>query len=272
MSNNTTDSMDELLEIIDELRSDQNIELTNDNIEMFANKLHAVYQDVEFRHSYATISKALADLFDEQRVVIFETLDQVLFYMDNREEFVTTKKKVGKLADHIELETIRLSRMDEIKLVGSKTSSDKEEIMIAVNTANEEIARARESIDGFLAQVVSVLGIFAGIVITFSVSTGLATETFSNIDSLNFYKTLFYLLALGFILFNVIFMMMYMISKIAKYNLAVKCRNKECYKCTEKCLAVARLNKKYPYVFWFNLFIIVFMVTIFTVMLNKGML
>lgn len=57
-----------------------------------------------------------------------------------------------------------------------------------------------------------------------------------------------------FFLFNIIFLLMYCISKISGKSIASNCRRSNCEDCKSCKFIISRLKKKYPYVFWFNCF------------------
>ena len=79
----------------------------------------------------------------------------------------------------------------------------------------------------------------------------------SDIYNMYMRNMLLYLLIIGFVVFNTLFMLMYAISKIADHSIAVLCKDRDCTTCTENHRAITRLFRKYPYILIFDLIIIV---------------
>ncbi len=67
----------------------------------------------------------------------------------------------------------------------------------------------------------------------------------------------------GLVLFNTIFLLMYLVGKIIGRSIYAECKNDHCIDCGEgekpKCGAVKRLLKRLPYIFWFNILTLFFM-------------
>ena len=99
--------------------------------------------------------------------------------------------------------------------------------------SNKNVTDLLDRVNGFHGQSIAILGIFSGIVLGFSTEIKLLTETFSNINNMNVKNMLLYLLIVGFIAFNTLFMLMYAVSKIANQSIAASCKGRECESCPE---------------------------------------
>lgn len=82
---------------------------------------------------------------------------------------------------------------------------------------------------------------------------------------MNVKNMLLYLLIVGFIAFNTLFMLMYAVSKIANQSIAVSCKGRECESCPENHRAWGRLRRKYPYVLYFNIMVLISAVVVLVV-------
>lgn len=60
------------------------------------------------------------------------------------------------------------------------------------------------------------------------------------------------------ILFNIIFLILYTISKFSSHSISANCKDKSCDNCAEPCKVA--FFKKYPYVAWFNLLCLLFII------------
>ena len=56
----------------------------------------------------------------------------------------------------------------------------------------------------------------------------------------------------GMVIFNTIFLLMYLVGKITNRNIYAKCTTEDC-SCEKKCRGIEKIIKRLPYVYWFNL-------------------
>lgn len=256
--------MDELLTILQDIISNiKYIDKKQDDIIAVAQELKKIYKNKDFRHSYAEISRKIEPCSSDQRTLLTDFIDEVIKYLESNHEQRYIINGLGKLADHLELESIRLDRMEEIKLIDSKFKIKSDEIDKKLNEYNTKTNRLQSQINNINTQVVTVLGIFAGLVITFSTANDMSRSILENISALNYSQIIFVILMLGFVLYNCIFIVLYMISKIIGVSLAVECRRKECEYCNKNHWSIIRLLKKYPYIFWADILLIIGMVILY---------
>lgn len=253
--------MDILLSLLKEIV--KNVELSEDQIKLYADKLKEIYSSDDFRHSYFILSQCIENFSPDQRDILCGHLDSIIGYSNvvfsSEKNFLA---KIMKLYDHINLEIIRLGRMDKIKFIGDKASEDRKKAEELLKENHEKVEELQNSVNGFHSQSITILGIFAGLVISFSAISNLGLKTFENINTLNFYKTIFYLLILGLIIFDTIFMLMYTVSKISNHSISVGCKHRDCNDCPQCNNFISKLNHKYPYVLWFNITFIFFIVVL----------
>ena len=251
------DQMPKVLEQLDKLK--EFVDFSDAEIKQQYDAFSSIYNVKSFRHSYSEISKYLSELLPEERDVIESNLLKVLFYSAAMDEKSTADEKsdttirLGKLSDHVSLEHMRLGRMDAIKHIGSKVHEESQEMKKLSESNSKDMNRLHKRINGFQSQSITILGIFSGLVIGFSSGIDLLNSTFSNINNMIFFKMLVYICVIGLILFDVIFMLMYSVSKISNSSLAVACKSGSCDSCGNCKSKLKRLWYKYPYVFWFNL-------------------
>uniref|UniRef100_UPI00307C176B hypothetical protein n=1 Tax=Huintestinicola sp. TaxID=2981661 RepID=UPI00307C176B len=91
--------MDELLDILQEILSipSKDDKAMDTTIEKIVN----LYNDDEFRHSYAELSRFFEELGADERIDLLEKLDHILTVIDLKFTNDITKK-IGKLTDHLE--------------------------------------------------------------------------------------------------------------------------------------------------------------------------
>ena len=240
----------------------EHIELSDDELEKYTQELCDIYSEKTFRHSYSLLSLALETYRPDQRDSLVENLKQIehaaekhvkLHYANDNNLQLSITSKIAKLCDHIDLETLRLARIDRVEYIGMTAQKD---LTAADGKLIETTVKADElesRITNYHEQSITILGIFSGLVIAFSgviqfTATGL--ESFTDASA---FKITFFICLSFFFLFNIIFLMMYCISKIAKSSIASNCKNRNCQDCTACKNVVCKLRTKYPYVFWFEI-------------------
>lgn len=117
-----------------------------------------------------------------------------------------------------------------------------------------------EKVKNMHSETITILGIFAGLVIGFATSFQLLGTTFSKLGEVPIYRELAFIFVIGLILFNCLFLLLFSVARISGRSLATNCKRKDCSSCHENDCSkrsVRRFIKKYPYVFWFNLITVI---------------
>lgn len=140
------------------------------------------------------------------------------------ERWEDVQKSVIKLHDHIELER---TRMDYVVKQNARLVAASEEAKASAKKAREaaeaidkdsQEARARftEMVDNSKREYVTILGIFAAIVIAFTAGSAFSASVLQNIAEASIYRLSFVALIIGFFLFNVISVLLMFILKVSK--------------------------------------------------------
>ena len=185
-------------------------------------KLKKFYYRVE-RHRYSDISKHLTqktpDALDRLRDGMNQILDDARsnYYDHDVEEPQNLEcyKRVVKLADHIELESFRLSSVYQIKAIADRAESTYQQSNDLLNKSQKSIEDTEDRAKKLSQQLISILGIFAGIVVTFSFATSTIGEALSNLTQANVCQLGFIICLLGVIFANVVAMLMSFITKLS---------------------------------------------------------
>ena len=185
-------------------------------------ELKDVYSDEDFRHSYAVLSVFSEKLTPDSREELVANIDCILLYADKNFKASDKNiiKRIGKLADHLELENIRLSRIEQIKLIAQNVTLEKKSIEVLINDNKRQIIKQQKSIDNINVQTISVLGIFSAIVIAFFGGMSYFSSVFSNINESPIYVSLAIASILGIVIINTIYLLLkYMLVIIQKERL-----------------------------------------------------
>ena len=237
--------------------------IPNDELESYISELCDIYSDRNFRHSYSEISLDLEAYRPDERDAICQKIMQIAkcsknwisrTYPDPNDQ-TNILQKIVKLADHVNLECLRLGRIDRVEFIGKKAT---DELTAADGKLKETEGRANElskRVSDFHAQSITI---FAGLVVTFSTVSQFLTSSLSNLSNVAVQNIVLFISLSFFFLFNIIFLLMYCISKISGKSIASNCKRSNCEDCKSCKFNICRLWRKYPYVFWFNCLGVIF--------------
>lgn len=148
--------------------------------------LKEIYQG-EYRHKYSKITTIILNSTRDKEQA-FMTLTQnirTLKEIQDNKEVESIKPKLEKLYDHMNLECIRLQDFDE------KMSRVKDVSIKLEKDLNKNYKKLSEELNKQQTQYITILGIFASIVLTFVGGLAFSTSVLSNIDKANAYRLVF---------------------------------------------------------------------------------
>ena len=243
----------------------------DEELREIAIKLKGLYTD-GFRHVYSEFFALIVEIAKDDNAYSLDFLSNNITnvralveqdYVDGEKEFRGLYRPLTKLSDHINLEIARYSysSIHEQRMLDLEKRNKNLQTELA--DATEKLGEAQKSMSSVQTELIAVLSIFAAIVLTFSGSMSLLGNALTGMENAPFFKSVFFVLLCGFIITNVIFLMMYLVGKITGRNIYAKCKSKDCT-CGEggvpKCCGLTRVRKRLPYVFWINFLVILMMV------------
>ena len=245
--------MTQLIKVLDEIKDYAVDELdsapSSDMVAVFLEKLKTVYDDESFRHSYSIISSCLgmyqADERDSIPVVLARVVDLALLEKKTSKD-ARILGSLQKLLDHIELECLRLNRMDEIRNLAKGSKIQQKQTEAITQQVSEDTKILESKVKGFHEQSITILGIFSAIVVGFMAEISLFIKGFESLTPDNVYALLFYCTVVGIIVFDTLFMLIFFVAKIAGFSLAVSKHTKD------SGLWLLRTFFNYPYIYCFN--------------------
>ncbi len=225
--------------------------------EIYLKTFEEIYKD-GFRHSYFELSKFLEQLTPDVQSILPTILLLILQYTEQNDYWneSQTQKSIVKLCDHIQLEVLRLDRIENIKNISSKSQSLNNEAKEIAESANEASKEAENRIKDVTGQIIAVIGIFSGIVISFSISSTTFASALSNINKENFWYIVFLIDLFSIAFFNLIFMLLFGVSKLSGRSISIG-NDKGLYydKSTFK-----KFYYRYPYYFWTNIILVILLI------------
>ncbi|MBQ6706467.1 MAG: hypothetical protein IJN07_03025 [Clostridia bacterium] len=243
----------------------------DEELREIAIKLKGLYTD-GFRHVYSEFFALIVEIAKDDNAYSLDFLSNNITnvralveqdYVDGEKEFRGLYKPLTKLSDHINLEIARYSYSSIHEQRVLDLEKRNKNLQTELADATEKLGEAQKSMSSVQTELIAVLSIFAAIVLTFSGSMSLLGNALTGMENAPFFKSVFFVLLCGFVITNVIFLMMYLVGKITGRNIYAKCKSKDCT-CGEggvpKCCGLTRVRKRLPYVFWINFLVILMMV------------
>lgn len=262
LSEQTRERENQLKDLIREL---SNKAIDEESCEEITRRFAAIYEG-GFRHRYSVFHPLLQEIMAssdaEQGVSEFLTvnLNTISAYIENKYinngqgEHTKIYRPIYKLCDHINLEMTRINeqRTQESRL---------QELYARIGAAQTKLKRAkvdaekaRKKVSKAQTDMLAILSVFSAVILAFMGGMTFLGGAMSSISETRIYKFVIACCICGFIIFNTIFLLLYIISKIIEKPIYARCESLDCT-CDHgkpKCGALNRVRKRLPYVFYFN--------------------
>lgn len=315
----------ELLSLIDAL-CDVNFAKEQNNIDGWVSKLNKVYSN-EYRHTYSDIffkiQQIMSDTLsnnDASDTEVLEVLGENLNVLGNRIDelaaqnsddanYKNTVSGYKKFSDHIRLEIGRYNFIksrftgtaadgNSGKATDKHSTIDTERILKlerAVDATRPIVAQAQKQLDSLDEKLesnkissITTLTIFSAVILAFSGGITFESGIFQGMVASTSYRLVFTIALSGFILFNTIFALLYLVGKMAGKRISTKCKYmvntddnyNQCQSCgdgycTKECAEVSiacRIFHKYSYVLAIDAILLYVLYTDFFLWYSKGVL
>lgn len=185
-----------------------------EDLDKYIDLIKVIY-DVEFRHSYSNITAMLIKLNKENPQALEFVSNNFSSLVDKfpKEENLDAYKSLNKLYDHIILEQIRLTEVysDSKELADNARDLSKQATKL-LNRANKIV---KETIS-VKTELITVLGIFAAILLAFVGGLTFSTSVFANLHQTSIYRIVLAILLIGFVLSNILYGLFYYIDRLVR--------------------------------------------------------
>ncbi len=199
-----------------------------------------IYSD-DFRHFYSSIFNTLThiDMSDKLDLdILAQNINHIYSKLKehNNEE---VRKKFKKLYDHVNLDIARIQYMRNID---EKGEQNRQEVIAKISTINTDIRiaqsksivaikKAKNALSkakSMQKDYITILGIFASIVITFAFSATFSTSILANIHQVNIVTLVLVIAVLGGLLINILgFLYNFILTLNDKEKISLKQINKK---------------------------------------------
>ena len=247
--------------------------LQNEELQESINALIEIYKD-GYRHSYSSLFSSVKEINDNHNTYSTEFLLENLQNLKNiasSQNFEDEKveKSIYKFYDHIMLELLRLQHYGQIednaRALKAQLEADKktiEELKAELKQSKEYLDTANEKAKNIQAETIGIIGIFAAVTLAFSGGLSYLSSAISSVYNSPTLKLILVILICGFVLFNTIFVLLYVVARIIDKNIFFKCNPKKCKDCphsesNNKCTFIGKIRKCLPYLFWVNILLLI---------------
>lgn len=243
--------------------------------------LESIYSKGDFRHSYSAFLPFITEVDgapDRNLDYLAQNLSELNVFTDSAESSVSayTRESILKLCDHLNLEIARLSTFSSTSNRFLDVDAKFDAVDTKVENFNQNLAVATSEAQNLKTEMLSILSIFSGIIMAFTGSFSLLGSAFANISEVSKYRLFFMTVLLGFVLFNTVFMFLYVVSRIINRPISTRCTLYNRYECKcevpcsrEQFGVFKKLSRKYPYVLYIDVLFISFMLILFVLWLLK---
>ncbi len=221
MSNlNETDRRNELRQCLIDLSKSQDCLKDESRREKFFLRLEEIYCKTDgqkFRHFYSDIFATVSMIEPEGLNVLAQNIEIIKDNYKptqlNEGKNIDVSDEILKLYDHVNLDVARLNHLAQ---TFSKTESRLAELKEDSKKAKEGIKKAQNAERNYI----TILGIFASIVLAFTSGLAFSTSVLENIQDVSSYRLAFVVEALAFMFINVIYILTWFIQKVHDSNTA----------------------------------------------------
>lgn len=237
---------------------------------LFSGLINHIYSN-NFRHSYSNITSTIYAILKES---------------DNPEEkgniiinnLISISKKINKniyqnyykLIDHVSLDIQHYLNLHDslqsLKNTEESLNKLRKEIETETKKNNEiadKISFIHKETENLNNQLVSILGIFAGIILAFFGGISIISSSLSHMHLVSRYKIVFVIALIGLIVIDSISILMLTIGKIIGKDLhKTLCKFNDCSQCNKckvtykqrnrKFIGARMFRKKYPFIIFIN--------------------
>lgn len=207
--------------------------------------------NIDFRHYYSDVFQKLIQLNqDRQDITLIGHNLQLLYDFSVKKKEYGIAECIKKLYDHVNLETARITYLNGIEAHEIKPEEVRgmlDDVGNQITIQGEKVNRIIKHTDDAYSNFIAILGIFSAIVMVFFGGTTVFTKVLGDVSKTPIDKMILICTLCGLIIFDIIFMFLYFLSKLLDRNISA----------TSEYVywkdIVSRFRMRYPIIFYTNL-------------------
>lgn len=235
--------------------------IADDQCADYTNQLTAIYSN-NFRHNYSAFFPIMLNIDNSKEYsseYLLTNLSNISKYIEQINSSENSQdgniyRPILKLCDHINLEQSRINQQNVQQNKLLELQQRITEAQQKLDTAIESSEQATKKAAGLQTEMLAILSIFSAVVLAFMGSMTFLGGAMQSLSDVRLYKFFLASCVCGIVIFNTIFLLLYIISKIIDKSIYVQCNSENCT-CKDgkpQCGPLNRLRKRLPYVFYFN--------------------
>lgn len=186
--------------------------------------IYSSYDDSEdFRHFYSDIFAVLSMIDKDSSLGNMEILSQNMDIIrqgyrsmntDSDGNQINIEKQINKLYDHVNLEIARMNYFKETEMRTDDKLQNVSETLGNITDNVQQMKNAVSMADEMQKQYITILGIFASIVLAFVGGITFSSSVLQNMENVSIYRLLVIVVILAFVLVNVIWLLIKFIIQV----------------------------------------------------------
>lgn len=212
--------------------------------------------------TYKSLYKPLMKLSDHLNLEIA----RYNHFVGQNKEIAELKKQNQELQKQLRATTDELvAATTKLDKANTRFTETETKLETAETKLMKSLRKVKNSLSSIHIDIIAVLSIFASIVLTFSGSMTVLGSALTGMQEVHALKATFFVLLCGFVLGNIIFLLMYLVGKLTSRNIYARCKTENCTCGTDgapACRGLKRIRKRLPYIYWLNVILIGLMVVV----------
>ena len=189
-------------------------------------QLEEIYQG-DFRHQYSKLFLIISAIDKHQTLDtadLLQSMNETAEYVKNNHSKYNGdfRKCFDKLYDHVTLEILQINYMRGIENKGdannATTMKELRSAMSLAKTASDNADKATDKLNGMQKDYITILGIFAAIILAFVSGLVFSNSVLQNIDKASIYKLLLISIIIGFFITNILLFLFNFLKSIVRNN------------------------------------------------------
>jgi hypothetical protein len=173
---------------------------TNVKNDVLKKELLKIYKDEDFRHSYSDITMYLFDITTDNYIELETIVWRIKEIVEKIDE-EPAKKRIFKLYDHLNLELVRIKYLlPKIQETNGKIQNANQRVENLEKLASSTEQNVKDTQKNYI----TILGIFASIIIAFVANMSFSASVLQNIDKPNTFKLVAIICFLGVFIVNIL--------------------------------------------------------------------
>lgn len=188
-----------------------------------------------FRHFYSDVFSVLTFIHQDDGLGSIEILGQNLGAIrqgyqaknkDSQGNPIDIHDELKKLYDHVSLDIARINYSDgadrkveqtaSIAQIKSQVAQVQSKIELAKQDLDSQVDTVRKAVQEAQKEYITILGIFASIVLAFTAGIAFSTSVLENMHQVSVYRVVLVVLLIGLVLTNILYGLFYYIGKLVR--------------------------------------------------------